>query len=213
METGIINVKDEEIKNLKADLDHALEQIKRLLSEKPNTTPPMIFKAMINIMRDVGPIGRNKRNSQQNYNYRGIDDLYNELQPICAKYGVFVLPEVLDTKREERQSKVGGLLIYSILRVKFTFYAEDGSNVSSIVEGEGMDSGDKSTNKAMSGAQKYCLTQTFLIPTEEIVRDDSDAVSPEVGRTEMHQSVTQQQQNGNGIVNHTEKKKFEKLVF
>jgi hypothetical protein len=80
--------------------------------------------------------------------------------------------------REERTTAKGGVLIYTILTVKFTFYASDGSFVSSVTEGEAMDSADKSTNKAMSAALKYCLMQMLLIPTEEL--KDADANTYEV---------------------------------
>lgn len=81
------------------------------------------------------------------------------------------MPEVLESRREERQTKGGGNLIYTVLKLKVTFYAEDGSNVSAIVQGEGMDSADKSTNKAMSAAYKYALFQLLCIPTEETAQD------------------------------------------
>src|SRR5690606_30131319 len=80
-------------------------------------------------------------------------------------------------EREERQTQKGGALIYSVIDVKFTFYAEDGSSVSSIIKGEAMDSGDKATNKAISTALKYALMQMFLIPTEEKI--DTEYESPE----------------------------------
>jgi hypothetical protein len=60
--------------------------------------------------------------------------------------------------------------MYSIITMKFTAYAEDGSSVSSTTVGEAMDSGDKSMNKAMSTAYKYALMQIFCIPTV----DDKD---------------------------------------
>ena len=59
--------------------------------------------------------------------------------------------------------------------MKFTFYATDGSNVSTQARGEGMDSGDKASNKAMAVAHKYALTQTFTIPYEGMVDPDSDS--------------------------------------
>ena len=61
----------------------------------------------------------------------------------------------------------------------YTFYAPDGSNVRAVVVGEAMDSGDKSSNKAMSAALKYALLQIFRVPTES---DDADATSHEVAR-------------------------------
>lgn len=140
-------------------------------------TKPMIYGKIAQIMRDVPAIGKTQHNAQQGYSYRGIDDAMNSLQNVLPKYGVFYVPEVLDSTREERQTKSGGTLIYSVLRVKYTFYAEDGSHVSAVVQSEGMDNGDKSSNKAMSAACKYALFQVFNIPTIEFV--DPDATTPE----------------------------------
>jgi hypothetical protein len=126
-----------------------------------------IHQAMSAVMAEIGAIGKNRKNTQQNYQFRGIDDIYNAAQSALIKHSVFCVPEVIATEREERQSKAGGTLIWSIALVKYTFFASDGSNVSAVVKGEAMDSGDKGMNKAMSAAQKYVFLQTFCIPTEE----------------------------------------------
>lgn len=137
----------------------------------------LIYGKISAIMKECPAIGKDKQNSQQHYNYRGIDDVMNALQNILPKYGVFYVPEVLESFREERVSKSGGNNIYTVLKVKYNFYAEDGSHISAVVQSEGMDSGDKSSNKAMSAACKYALFQVFNIPTQELV--DPDATSPE----------------------------------
>jgi hypothetical protein len=136
-----------------------------------------IYQSIANIMTEVSAIGKNNKNAQQGYNFRGIDDLYNAIHPLFARNGVFITSDVVSNNREERTTAKGGLLLYTILRVKFTFYAIDGSSVFSIVEGEAMDSGDKSTNKAMSAALKYALMQMLLIPTEELKDADKDTYS------------------------------------
>ena len=41
--------------------------------------------------------------------------------------------------------------------------------------GEGMDSGDKASNKAMAIAYKYALFQVFCIPTEEMTDPDGES--------------------------------------
>ena len=137
-----------------------------------------IYAAISKIMAEVGHIGKDRNNQQQGFKYRGIDDAYNALNPLLAKYGVFTVPEVLDKTREERTNAKGTTLAFTCLRMKYTFFASDGSSVSAIVEGEGMDSGDKSSNKAMAVAHKYALLQVFCIPTEE--QKDPDAESHEV---------------------------------
>lgn len=137
-----------------------------------------IHQAIIGVMGDVGAIGKDKRNVTQGFQYRGVDDVMNALQPVMVKHGIFVVPEVLERVREERQTRNGGLLIYTILTMMYTFFAEDGSFVTAKVIGEGMDSADKSSNKAMSIAYKYACFQVFSIPTEEM-RDPEGETPPE----------------------------------
>ena len=144
-----------------------------------------IYQAITDIMSEGYAITKDKRNAQQGFKYRGIDDVLNTFQPLLAKHHVFVVPEVLDQQRQERTTGKGGSLLYSLLRMRYTFYAEDGSSVSAVVVGEGMDSGDKASNKAMSVAMKYAMFQVFCIPTEEM--QDPDAETPEPSKPKAEQ--------------------------
>jgi hypothetical protein len=125
-----------------------------------------IYKKIPLIMGEVGHIAKTKKNQSQGYMFRGIDDVMAALQGLLTKHNVFYCPSVIGETREERQSAKGGLLIYTILRVEYLFYASDGSSVKVTTVGEAMDSGDKSSNKALASALKYALTQLFCIPTE-----------------------------------------------
>lgn len=138
-----------------------------------------IYQSICAVMKDIGAVGKDSFNAQQKFKFRGIDAVMNALSPALVKNKVFVVPEILEQTREERESKNGGNLIYSICKIKYTFYAEDGSNISATVIGEGMDAGDKSTNKAMSVAFKYACFQVLCIPTEELM-DEPDAECHEV---------------------------------
>lgn len=133
-----------------------------------------IYQSIANIMQESIAIGKEKLNKQQGFKYRGIDDVMNTFYPLLSKHKVFVVPEVLEQTREERTTKSGGNLIYSILKIKYTFYAEDGSNVFATVIGEGMDSADKASNKAMAVGMKYAMFQVFCIPTEEMPDPDGE---------------------------------------
>ena len=137
-----------------------------------------IHESITAVMAEIGAIGKNSQNKQQGFMYRGVDAVMNALNPAMTKYKMFAVPKVLDHKREERHAAKGGNLIYSIITVEYTFYAEDGSSVSATVIGEGMDSGDKATNKAMSAAFKYACFQTFCIPTEEMKDPDAETPPP-----------------------------------
>lgn len=133
-----------------------------------------IYQTISDVMAEIGFIGKDTKNQMQGFMYRGIDAVMNALNPALIKHKLFIVPEVLEQTREERQNSKGTTLIYSICKVKYTFFAEDGSSVSATVIGEGMDSGDKATNKAMSIAFKYACFQVFCIPTEEMVDPDAE---------------------------------------
>ena len=127
----------------------------------------LIFERMAKVMQDVDFIGKDRKNSGQGYNFRGIDDVYNALHEKLAANQIFVAPGVIATHHEERTSRSGSVLIYRIITMRYRFYTTDGTFVEMESIGEGMDSGDKAGNKAMSAAQKYALIQAFLIPTKE----------------------------------------------
>lgn len=133
-----------------------------------------IYEAIADIMKKGYSIGKEKRNQQQGFMYRGIDDVMNTFQPLMAEAGIFVVPEVLEQTRETRKSTKDKDLIYSILKMRYTFYASDGTSVSAVVIGEGMDSADKASNKAMAIAMKYAMFQVFCIPTEEMSDPDAE---------------------------------------
>lgn len=142
----------------------------------PDNTP-QIYGLIGQAMREIGAVCKDKKNPQQGFMYRGIDAVYNALSPVMAKLGLFLVPEILEQNREERQTKSGSNLIYSILKIRYTVFAPDGSHVSAVVIGEAMDNGDKSCNKAMSAAFKYAAFQLFCIPTEEMIDPDAEVHS------------------------------------
>lgn len=140
---------------------------------------PEIYASICGVMEDIGAVSKGDTNKTQGFKYRGIDAVMNALSPAMRKHKIFCTPELLEQTREERTSAKGATLIYSICRMRYRFYAIDGSYVDAITVGEGMDSGDKASNKAMAIAFKYACFQTFCIPTEELM-DDPDRESPEV---------------------------------
>lgn len=165
-----------------------------------------IYESITKIMEEVPAIGKNQINTQQKFKFRGIDDVMNALQPILAKNKVFIVPEILEQIREERTTKSGSGLIYSICKIRYRFYAEDGTFIEAITIGEGMDSGDKATNKAMAIAMKYALFQVFCIPTEEM--KDPDGETPE----ESNKKVPQNQQEQVKQTSQSNKENMQELI-
>lgn len=137
-----------------------------------------IHTAIIEVMQKIEAIGKDQRNQQQGFQFRGIDQCYNELHDILAEAGIVTLPVAGTPITQERVNKNGTALRFVQLPMTYKFMADDGSSVECTVVGEGMDSGDKATTKAMAIAHKYALIQTFLIPTQE--QKDPDYESHEV---------------------------------
>ena len=143
--------------------------------------PPRVYGAIAAVTMAMSKegISKDRRNQQQGYNFRGIDEVYNALSPMLAEHKLCILPRMISRSVSERQTAKGGVLFYTTVEAEFDFVsAEDGSTHVVRTFGEAMDSGDKSTNKAMSAAYKYAAMQTFCIPTEG--DNDADATIHEV---------------------------------
>lgn len=146
------------------------------MSDKKETG--LIYAAIPAIMKDIPSIAKDRRNKEQGYQFRGIDEVYAAVNPILAKHGVFMRAEVQSVTREERPSKSGGVLAFVQVRVRYYFVAADGSSVFTDSLGEGMDSGDKATPKSMSIAQKYAILQMFCVPTADAKDPEHDSPEP-----------------------------------
>lgn len=136
-----------------------------------------IYQSIVAVMNDLGAISKDKRNQQQGYSFRGIEDMYNALHPLFSKHGIFSVPRVVSRNEEFYENKNGTRMVRVVLAVEYDFVAIDGSSIPvGPIFSEAMDSGDKATNKALSIAHKYALIQLFAIPTEDL--EDPDLHSP-----------------------------------
>jgi len=150
----------------------------------PPIAEPMkigVYKAINAVQADLSKVGvgKDSKNEQQGYKFRGIDAVYNALSPLLSRHGLCILPRVVSREVIERTNHKGTALFYVTVGMEFDFVAsEDGSHHTVTTYGEAMDSGDKATNKAMSAAYKYACMQAFSIPTEG--DNDADAQTHEV---------------------------------
>ncbi|PXW75946.1 ERF superfamily protein [Blastomonas natatoria] len=147
-----------------------------------------VYKAIAAVQGELAKVGisKNGQNTQQNYRFRGIDQVYGALSPLLAKHGLCVLPRIIEREMHERVTvkewngqKKESVLFYVTVTAEFDFVSvEDGSTHTVRTYGEAMDSGDKATNKAMSAAYKYAAFMAFAIPTEG--DNDADATTHDV---------------------------------
>lgn len=151
-----------------------------------------IFKQMSEVMKDIGSVSKDQKNVAQGFKFRGIDQFVNSLYPALTKNGVFMAPRCVREEHElkdvTRSSGKTGTDKHVTIMMEYDFFAEDGSKVTvGPIPAEGLDSGDKATNKALSAALKYALIQTFSIPTEDMA--EADLETPEIGKLKSQVSV------------------------
>lgn len=140
-----------------------------------------VYQAIGAVSADMATTGiaKGRKNEQQGYKFRGIDEVFNALAPSLVRNGLVILPRMVGRTVTERTTKSGSVLFYVVVDAEFDFVAtEDGSKHTIRTFGEAMDSGDKATNKAMSAAYKYAAFQAFCIPTEG--DNDADATTHDV---------------------------------
>jgi hypothetical protein len=137
-----------------------------------------IFDLMSKVMGDIKAISKDRTNEFDHYQFRGIDDIYNAVQPALVKHGVIVVPKVVSFETGETKSSQDKNMRYVVGEFSFTFHAPDGSSVTVSALGEAFDRGDKSANKAMSAAMKYAFLQTFCIPTGEKIDTENESPQP-----------------------------------
>ncbi len=143
------------------------------MSEQPPAQK--IFAALSSVIAEVGAVGKNKRNEQQNYNYRSCDDVCDAVRPLLGKAGICVTKKILEKTQEDFSTRNGVLMVWVKMKCEWTFYASDGSSVKTESYGEGMDMGDKAINKAETGSLKNALLQMFMVMGHE----DSEVPGPQ----------------------------------
>lgn len=141
-----------------------------------------IVERMARVMAEMQVVDKSGQNREQGYKFRPIDEFMNSLHGPLSKYGVVITPRVKSIERSERdrmrQGTIVGITRVVDMLVEYTFSAPDGSEVVTVTAGEGADVADKATNKAMAGALKYAIMQTFMVPTRDMV--DADQTTPDV---------------------------------
>jgi hypothetical protein len=123
-------------------------------------------------MTDLPAIGKDN-NSNQGYQYRGIEQITAHAQPLFAKYGIVFVPKVIDRTCKEFEINKRPWTEEQ-LTVTYDVYGPGGVEdkiVVGPVYGLGRDNSDKGANKALTQAYKYALLQTLCISD---AKDDGD---------------------------------------
>jgi len=118
------------------------------------------------VRRRIAYVQKRGHNERQNYSYVTAADIAGAVGDILSELGVIVVPRLESISHEP--SRTGRAEVEHVARVvmAYTFMDVDTAEEITVkVAGEGLDAGDKAPYKAMTGALKYALLQSFLLAT------------------------------------------------
>jgi len=147
-----------------------------------------LYMAILEVYKKVGYVQKTGEMAGYGagYKYAGESDLINAIRPELVKNGIlFNCHEIseIETREVRKEDKYGKIAVSFHFSAKFTFvftHAETGERLFVKAMGKGVDNGDKAEYKAMTGALKYALRQTFVIETgDDPDKPESDAEKKE----------------------------------
>jgi ERF superfamily protein len=138
------------------------------------------------VRRRIGYIQKRGHNERFNYSYVTAADIAGSVGDILSELGVVVIP-CLENITYESATGRGETTRMARVVMAYTFSDVDsGEEIVAKVAGQGLDSGDKAPYKAMTGALKYALLQSFLLATGDDPEDervDARFTTPSSDRT------------------------------
>lgn len=144
------------------------------VKEEAKVEPKNIHEAIAAIYKQVGYVQKT-RNANLNYSFAGEASLIEAIRPHMVEYGVYMyVKDISDVTHEWYTTDKGKQMLNTTLKAVISFvHAPSQTFIDVVAVGEGSDTGDKSQNKALTGAYKYSLRQAFMIATG----DDPDSES------------------------------------
>lgn len=145
--------------------------------------PLNLYQKLHAIMTEADYIQKDKRNESQKYNYASEAAIKEKLHGLLVKYGVLFIPSTNEIRHEvftlhndtKEGTKTRDVLLTTVKgAARFVDVATKDELLVGIV-GSGSDSNDKGTYKAITGALKYALTGSFLIPTGDDPENEEKA--------------------------------------
>jgi hypothetical protein len=125
-----------------------------------------IHTAINAIMQNVGYV-KKKKAQGLNYTYAGETALIEAIRPEMVEQNVTMTVLNYDIIADNTYTTSKGTEMQDVkVKANIVFHhAPSGTEITVCALGEGADTSDKATNKAMTGAYKYALRQTFCIET------------------------------------------------
>jgi hypothetical protein len=141
-----------------------------LSDEQPNRQELNLREKFAEVRRRLGYVQKRGHNERHNYSYVTAADLAGSVGDILAELGVVVIPQLQSISTEPPRSS-SERIARIVMNYRFVD-ARSGEELTVRVAGEGADAGDKAPYKAMTGALKYALLQSFLLATGDDPEDE-----------------------------------------
>jgi hypothetical protein len=126
---------------------------------------PNIYTAINAVMNEVGYVKKTKA-PNLTYTFAGEAGLIAALRPEMVANGIFMaVSKISNVITREYATSKGTAMVNVALVGTVRFYHVGGTFIEVESAGEGSDTGDKATAKAMTAMYKYALRETFLIET------------------------------------------------
>jgi hypothetical protein len=125
------------------------------------------------VRQRIGYIQKRGYNERHNYNYVAAADIAGTVGDILAELGVVVIPRLESiTYEPPTPGRVDSVRVARVIMAYVFTDVDSGDEITAKVAGEGLDVGDKASYKAMTGALKYALLQSFLLATGDDPEDE-----------------------------------------
>jgi hypothetical protein len=150
-----------EVNRLAVDVETAKEPIHLNLRQK-----------LAEVRRRIGYVQKRGHDELFNYSYVTAADIAGSIGDLLSELGVVVIPRLENITYESAASR-GETTRMARVVMAYTFADVDSrEQIVAKVAAQGIDPGDKAPYKAMTGALKYALLQSFLLATGDDPEDE-----------------------------------------
>ena len=147
----------------------------------------MIAQKILNVMTKIGPIIKDKTNEEKGFEYASIAAIIMKAREAMIAEKIIMFP--YDVQQVvQKGNDVIILVIYRFYDVEQNAKGEN-EFLDVKVVGEGCDKDGWAVYKALSGAYKYAITQTFSIPTLDDAEKSKLTNNSETENEETEESI------------------------
>lgn len=170
---------------------------------RPAQYPPSIAKAVMAVTREMDGVAKEGRNEFQRYRYQRWEDISEQLSPLLAEHGLFMMQSEISRQLLEQNDKGSVLAIV----YHFTLVHESGdmappvewTAIQRLRDQKGV-TDDKAAAKCHTQAEKYFCVKQFKIRVAEENREDQRASLPKKDAREVYEKMRQDITGADSVV-------------